>query len=88
MYRAFNDYIIVKSEFNDDFKTQALEGVVVSTTKKTAALEGKTIIANRHKYIELGETEDEAKTNAGIILGSKYKYASVNINDIIAVKHD
>lgn len=86
MYRAFNNNVIVKAEFNDNFQTQVLEGEVVSTTKETEKLQGKFIIAPRHKYMELGETEDEKKTDSGIILGSKSKYASVSINEILAVK--
>jgi len=88
MYRAFNKYVIVKAAFNDNFKVQVLEGKVVSTTKETEKLQGATIMADRHKYKELGETEEEAKTESGIILGSKSKYAAVNIDDIIAIKHE
>lgn len=88
MFQAINNYVIVKAPFNDNFNHQILESEVVATTEETQKLLGKTVLANRHKYLELGETEEEAKTDSGILLGSKNKYASLKIDDIIAIRHE
>jgi hypothetical protein len=87
MYRAINKYVIVEGAF-DDSKKQYLESTVIATTTDTERLQGLTIVAPRHKYLELGETEDDAVTSTGIYLGSKNKYAAVNIDEIIAIKHE
>ena len=85
MYRAFNDYVVVKSDFNDNLEEQMLLGEVVSTTSKTKGLQGLTIAVTRHKMVELGETDEEPITEGGILLGSKSKYAAVHMDNILAV---
>ena len=88
MYRAFNDYIIVKAVTDPNFQNQVLEGEVVATTKETEKLQGKFVYAQRGDFKQLSESEDDNTTETGIILGGKKVYCALDFNKVIAIKHE
>lgn len=84
MYRAINEWVIVKRDLQDK-KTesgiilnapddlQVLELEVTATTDVTKDLQGKIIVVQRHKVMQLNQSSNE-------------KYGSVKLEDILAVK--
>lgn len=86
MYTAINNRVIVKVKNDTNLNNQTLLGEVIATTDVTKELQGKTVIAERRHFTELADTGEEATTNYGIILGDKISYASLDINNIVAIK--
>ena len=86
MYQAFNNNIIVKVKNDSDLTKTVLEAEVLATTKDTEKLQGKTILAERRLFTQLGDTEEQNTTASGIVLGAKISYASLDIKHIVAVK--
>lgn len=85
MYQAFNKNIIVKAKNDTNLNNFTLAAEVIATTKETQKLQGKTIIAERRHFTELGDTGEQNATASGIILGDKISYASINIDNIVAI---
>jgi co-chaperonin GroES (HSP10) len=83
MYQAVNDYIIIEKETErkTDFGIivaeqdtgSVFEFIVVATNEKTAALQGKTIYAERRYCQELPSLEDR-------------RLAALNYNNVLAIK--
>ena len=83
-YRAINDYVIVRRDYEDkktdsgiilrnSSEDQMMEFEVVGTNERSEDLQGKIIVAARHKVFQLNADSTE-------------KYGAVKIDDILAVK--
>lgn len=86
MYTAFNKRIIIKVKNDTNLSKQTLSGEVIATTELTKELQGKTIIAERRHFTELGDTGEQSTTSFGLVLGDKVSYASIDIEHIMAIK--
>jgi len=86
MYTAFNKNVIVKVQNDTNLNNQTLTAKVVATTDLTEKLQDKLIIAERRNFTELGDTGEKVETSSGIILGDKISYASINTDNIVAIK--
>lgn len=84
MFRAINNWVIVKRDLEDKKtasgiilnpvdEVQVLELVVTSTTEDNKALMNKTVMVERSRVRQLNES-------------AKEKYGAVKLEDILAVK--
>jgi hypothetical protein len=88
MYTAINNRVICKVQNDTNLTKQVLAAKVIGTTKATEKLEGKTIFAERRHFTDLGDAGEESKTSTGIILGDKISFASVDVENIVAIKDE
>ena len=84
MYRAINDYVIVKRSYEEkktesgiilknSSEDQMMEFDVVATNELTEALAGKTVVAPRYKVFQLNPD-------------SEVKYGAIKVEEILAIK--